>query len=275
MKHIGISIALGLALMGAMTMGSCKLTSGKNVDELMERLADTDGDIHIGNRNNKDRYEKGSAKVCVAPVKELSIDWMYDSVTIVAYDGKDVEFSETADKPLNDSTMMYYSFGHDGELNITFGKPGVKLNNKELPHKRLLVRVPRTLKLDEIEINGLGHTFRMDSVLCEHLELNNVANRIVLNECEVEEIEVNSVSSDVEATFSRMPDDIELNNVSGSTVLYVPEDAGMTVEMAGVNDDFYSELPGKGKGRKKVIGNGACNIECNSLSGNLAIKVKK
>ena len=72
-----------------------------------------------------------------------------------------------------------------------------------------------------------------------------------------------------------MPDDIELNNVSGRTVLYVPEDAGMTVEMAGVNDDFYSELPVGKKGGKKVIGNGACNIECNSLSGDLKIKNKK
>ena len=271
MKNIGISVALGLVLMGAMTMSGCKLSTGKTVDELMEEF----GQVHLGNKDNENNYVIGSGQTSVWPVEKLTIDWMYDSVTIVAHDQNGVEFSETADKPLNDSTMMYYSFGHDGELNITFGKPGIKLDKKDLPHKRLIVRVPRTYKLDEIVINGVGHTFRMDSVPCEHLELNNVANQIVLNECEVKEIEVNSVSSDVEATFSRMPEDIELNNVSGKTVLYVPKDAGMTVEMAGINDDFYSELPVGKKGGKKVIGNGACNIECNSLSGDLKIKNKK
>jgi hypothetical protein len=172
MKNIGISVALGLVLMGAMTMSGFKLSTGKTVDELMEEF----GQVHLGNKDNENNYVIGSGQTSVWPVEKLTIDWMYDSVTIVAHDHNGVEFSETADKPLNDSTMMYYSFGHDGELNITFGKPGIKLDKKDLPHKRLIVRVPRTYKLDEIVINGVGHTFRMDSVPCEHLELNNVAH---------------------------------------------------------------------------------------------------
>ena len=115
----------------------------------------------------------------------------------------------------------------------------------------------------------------MDSVRCSTLEMNSVSRQITLNECEIKDIEVNSVSTNVEATFSKMPEDIELNNVSGSTVLYVPEDAGFTLEYNGLVSNFFSELPVARRGKKKVIGNGACAIECNSVSGELAIKVKK
>ena len=98
-------------------------------------------------------YVIGSGQTSVWPVEKLTIDWMYDSVTIVAHDHNGVEFSETADKPLNDSTMMYYSFGHDGELNITFGKPGIKLDKKDLPHKRLIVRVPRSVRTNWMRLS--------------------------------------------------------------------------------------------------------------------------
>ena len=151
----------------------------------------------------------------------------------------------------------------------------VLVNYKQLPDKHLLVRVPRSLKLDNVEMNGLGQNFVMDGVRCETLEMNNVSNQITLNECEIDDIEVNCVSTDVEATFSKMPNSIEMNNVSGSTVLYVPEDAGITLQWNGLFADFHSELPVATRGKKKVIGNGACAIESNSVSGELDIKVKR
>ena len=115
----------------------------------------------------------------------------------------------------------------------------------------------------------------MDSVRCSTLEMNSVSRQITLNECEIDDIEVNSVSTNVQATFSKMPETVELNNVSGSTLLYVPEDAGITLEYNGLISSFHSDLPVANKGKKKVIGNGACVIECNSVSGGIDIQVKK
>ena len=124
------------------------------------------------------------------------------------------------------------------------------------------------------ELQRLHNSARYFMERCEDLEINSVWSQMYLNECEVENIEVNGVSTNLSATFSRMPEEIELNNVSGETTLWVPEDAGITLELNGIAHDFHSTLPVATKGKKRVIGNGACKIESNAVSGSLDIIAK-
>ena len=275
MTHKRTIYAVGVALIGMMAMSGCKLHNTNDYENLMEHYMNKYGDVTLGNSKDAKYYVMGGASLAASDVSELNIDWVSGTVTIEAYDGTEVAISETSEDALTDSTTMHYYLESDGTLNIRFGIPGMKSQGENLPNKNLLMRVPRTLRLDEVEMNGLGQSVQMDSVRCSTLEMNSVSRQITLNECEIKDIEVNSVSTNVEATFSKMPEDIELNNVSGSTVLYVPEDAGFTLEYNGLVSNFFSELPVARRGKKKVIGNGACAIECNSVSGELAIKVKK
>ena len=275
MTHKGTIYVVGVALIGMMAMGGCKLHNTNDYENLMEHYMNKYGDVTLGNSKDAKYYVMGGSTFAASDVSELNIDWVSGTVTIEAYDGTEVAISETTEDALTDSTTMHYFLESDGTLNIRFGIPGMKAQGENLPDKNLLVRVPRTLRLDEVEMNGVGQSVQMDSVRCSTLEMNSVSRQITLNECEIKDIEVNSVSTNVEATFSKMPEDIELNNVSGNTLLYVPEDAGITLEYNGLVSDFYSELPVARKGKNKVIGNGACEIECNSVSGELAIKVKK
>ena len=275
MTHRRTVYAVGVALIGMMSVSGCKLHNTNDYENLMEHYMNKYGDVTLGNSKDAKYYMMGGSTFAASDVSELNIDWVSGTVTIEAYDGTEVAISETSEDALTDSTTMHYYLESDGTLNIRFGIPGMKSQGENLPDKNLLVRVPRTLRLDEVEMNGLGRSIQMDSVRCSTLEMNSVSRQITLNECEIKDIEVNSVSSNVEATFSKMPEDIELNNVSGSTVLYVPEDAGFTLEYNGLVSNFFSELPVARRGKKKVIGNGACEIECNSVSGELAIKVKK
>ena len=275
MTHRRTIYAVGVALIGMMAVSGCKLHNTNDYESLMEHYMNKYGDVTLGDGKDAKYYVMGGATLAASDVSELNIDWVSGTVTIEAYDGTEVAISETSEDALTDSTTMHYYLESDGTLNIRFGIPGMKSQGENLPDKNLLVRVPRTLRLDEVEMNGLGRSIQMDSVRCSTLEMNSVSRQITLNECEIKDIEVNSVSSNVEATFSKMPEGIELNNVSGSTVLYVPEDAGFTLEYNGLVSNFFSELPVVRRGKKKVIGNGACAIECNSVSGELAIKVKK
>ena len=273
MKSNRYLYAVAFALLA--TMSGCKLHNSNDYENLMECYTNKYGEVTLGNSKDAKLYAMGGASFANADVTELNIDWVSGSVTIEAFDGTEVVISETSEDALTDSTTMHYYLEPDGTLNIKFGIPGMRSQGENLPDKHLLVRVPRSLRLDEVEVNGAGQDIRMDSVRCGALEMNSVSWQLALNECEIEDIEVNSVSSNVEATFSKMPTDIELNNVSGSTVLYVPEDAGITLEWNGVMADFHSELPVASRGKKKIIGNGACAIESNSISAELAIKVKK
>lgn len=275
MTRIRTIFAIMVAVMGMMAVSGCKLTNDNDYGNLVERYMNGKGDVTLGKSKDAEHYVMGGATFAASEVDDLSIDWLSDSVTIEVYDGEELVISETSDKTLNDTTTMYHYLNAKGTLNINYGKPGVRMKGEGLPEKHLLVRVPRTMRLEDVEVNGLGHNLVMNGVRCESLEVNAVSNQITLNECEVDDIEINSVTANMEATFSKMPEEMELNNVSGETVLWVPEDAGITLEMEGMVSNFRSELPVVKKWNKKVIGNGACKIECNCVNGELDIKVKK
>ena len=198
-------------------MSGCKLHNTNDYEKLVESYTNKYGDVTLGESKDANHYTMGGASFA-ARVSELNIDWVSGTVTIEAYDGSEVVISETSEDALTDSTTMHYFLESDGTLNIKFGIPGMKSQGENLPDKNLLVRVPRTLRLDEVEMNGLGQSIQMDSMHCSTLEMNSVSRQITLNECEIDDIEVNSVSTNVQATFSKMPEDIELNNVSGCIV---------------------------------------------------------
>lgn len=274
MKRTKSIFAIGIALMGIMALGSCKLSNDRNIKNIDKKFYNRDGLVTLGSQGNADKYTMGGASLDASKVKELEIDWLGDSVTIHTYDGNELVFSETSEESLVDSRTMHYRLDDDGTLEIVFGKPGVKMEGKEVPDKRLTVMVPRTLQLERVELNGIGYNVLMDSVRCEDLEANHVSSSITLNECEIENVEVNGVSTIVEATFSKMPEEMELNNVSGSTMLYVPENAGISIESSGLISDFESDLPCSRKGSKHIIGDGSCKIENNAVTGKLKIRAK-
>lgn len=266
-----------VALAGVLSLGGCKLTDHRQHDfqELLNSYVDDHGEFSVGNANDHNNYMTGPVSLSPDKVRELTIDWFNDSITVRAYDGTEVCVSETSDTILNDSLTLHYALTSDGELKVEFCKPGVKVKAKEAPAKRLLVLLPRTLRLEEVEVNGVSQSLTMDSISCEKLELNSVANFVVLNECRVGHLESNSVNTYfMEATFSQLPEDIELNTVGSSATFYVPADAGITIDMNGVVSDLSCDLPLSRKGKKHVLGNGACKVEVNSVSGTLYIKQK-
>lgn len=274
MKYTKIIMAMAVAVTGTLAMSGCKLSNHKSYDELVEEMVDRSGSVEIGGKRFADRCTKGGASFDGQRIKKLEIDWYRDSVSIVAYDGNEVVISEVSDGQLSDTTTMHHYLDADGTLTIMFGKPGVKMKNQDLPNKHLLVKVPRVSRLSGIEMNGMGYGLRMDSIVCDEMEMNSVSDKIVLNECTMESLEVNEVSTSLEATFSRMPDDIELNAATMDAVLYVPKNAGIRLEMNGMNHSFDSELPVLTKGGVNIIGDGDCDIECNAMGGSLRIAVK-
>jgi hypothetical protein len=269
-------MAMAVVVLSMAAMSGCKLTNHRTPEEIdsLYSMKTSFGEDGMYRGERADRYLKGGATFEAAQVRYLSIDWVGDSILLRAYDGNQVVISEVADTLLTDTTTMHYYLDDDGELTITSQKPGLRVSGDSLPHKYLLVLVPRTLRLAEVEIDGTAKLV-MDSIRCNDLEMNLLSGSIALNECELGTWELNSGASPfVDATFSRMPNEIEINSMGCVVTLYVPEDAGMTVDMEGMNRKLSSELPIGKKGKKHVIGDGACQIECNAVSGSLSIKKK-
>lgn len=274
MKNITLLATMALV---AMLLTGCKLSRHTDPEDVFAKYTNKMGEQSIGDYDEDGTYTMGGASLDPSLVKGLNIDWLNDTVSVVSYDGSTVEISEISADPLNDTTTMYYRLTPDGLLSVKFSKSGAALRSGSVPSKHLFVRVPRGHRLDEIEINGLGQYIGIDSVVCGDIELNSVSNYLILNECEVEDnVTINTVNSlEFVASFSKLPREMEINSVGSSATLYVPEDAGIELEVNGLSSDFHSELPVVRKGQKRVIGNGKCKIECNSVCRQLDVKVKK
>ena len=250
-------------LLGTVLLASCTFTVNP------EALKNAE---YNSNYANASRYTCGGG-TAPATIEDLEINWVSGNVVIEAYDGTEVEFSETCDKALNDTTSLYYLLDDNGTtLTIQYGRAKSKVKMADLS-KDLLIRVPRQMRLEDIEVNGAGYDAVLKGIRCESLECNSVSTDITLEKCTVESVEVNGVDDKLTATFEQMPDDIELNGVNSEAVLYVPETAGMTIETAGMATDMRSELPVAKNGHKRIVGDGSCDIELNGVNCNLDVKV--
>lgn len=229
-----------------------------------------DADKH-SDYEHQGEYTMGGAKLD-KPVDDLNITWLGDSVIVEAYDGDFVEFYEECDWTTDENTTMYYWHKPDGTLNIQYAKSGVKF--KDGFQKTLHVKVPRSVALDDVEINETGAVIILNDVRCDDLEVNTVGGSLVLEGGRCAGLEVNCVSTTIDACWNKLPNNVEINTVSSVSTFYVPEDAGLSCELNGVAAELNSELPiSRKEKRYTVFGDGACEVEMNAVSGKLNIKI--
>lgn len=201
-----------------------------------------------------DRYSVGDATIGQA-ISDISVDWFSGSVNICYSDNPEVRIYEEADTTLNDTLRMRHYVDEDGTLNIQFCQNGISLNSKKLKklQKRLTIEVPRSISLDEIEIDAVNVDVDIDSVVSR-------------------ELTVDGVNSNVTAFYPTLPDEIHIDGVNSTLTIHVPPTAGMTVDMDGVNTDFQSDLPVGKTGKKHTLGDGKCELDIDAVNCSLHIK---
>lgn len=251
-------------------LGGCKLGNHRSLDGTLGDHADSVGVWALGDANDANTYLKGPATLDAGKVKTLTIDWIKGPVNVVESTSSEVSVREFASDTLSDFITLHYTLTSEGELKICFGKPGAKIEAKDMPEKTLWMGLPRTLCLDEVVVNGVSQELSMRDVCCKCLETNGVTDCVSLNRCSIGRLESNSVSGKLTAAFLQLPEEIELNNVNGSATLLVLPDAGMTVELEGCQ--LHSNLPFRRKGKAHIRGNGACQVEVNSVAGEFFVK---
>ena len=276
MNSKNLIIVMALAAIGLLAVNGCKLSVGDyqektNATEM--RYMNENGDFRMPDNGDDARLAMDGITIGSDKVKALSIDWIHDTVTIEAYDGTDVVVSEVSDKELNEFNSMYYSLSPEGELKILFCKPNTVMEKGTVMAKHLFVRVPRTMKLDRLVVDGMSHTLQMNGVSSQDLDLKGLLSSVEMDECELGKMEVGvTCSPTVEARFKQLPDKIELNSSGCIAVLYVPEDAGMTIDVDGYCMTFNSDLPIVRNGKKRVIGDGHCKIVAKRMCAALKIR---
>ena len=207
-----------------------------------------------------ERYSVGDATLS-RPISSISVDWLFGNVDIVYSDDSAVRIHEEIQEgflPLTDSLRMRYYVDEDGELEIQYcGHGKYRYGDLKNIRKHLVVEVPRSTVLDDIDIDGV--------------EAGVIIENVLSREVNVDGVKVN-VNADYPDT---LPDEIDLDGVSCLMALHVQPTAGLTIEMSGVKPWLTCDLPSRKEDKTTIVGDGKCKVDADGVDVKLSIRELK
>ena len=192
-------------------------------------------------------------------LKELEVDWISGSVTIVLTDGDTLEIRETAKSAISEKDALRYGV-KEGKLRIQACKKG---HTGKLPKKELVLTLPRSLAdtLKELEIDTVSASVSAGEFQLEELDINTVSGQVQIENVAATKGEIDSVSGDVTlrgCTFDSLRMDsvsallsmtgtvgkVKTSSVSGSVQLRLNESKEVRVNtMSGHVALTFYEMP--------------------------------
>lgn len=211
--------------------------------------------------DHPERYSAGDATL-QQPISGISVDWVCGDVDIRYTDDTAVRIREEIQEgflPLTDSLRMRYYVDEEGELEIQYcGHGKYRYGDLKNIRKHLVVEVPRSTVLDDIDIDGVEAGVIIENVLSREVNVDGV------------KINVNAVYPDV------LPNEIDIDGVQCLLALHVvPETAGLTIGMSGIKPWLTCDLPSRMEGEKTIVGDGRCKVEADGVGVKLSIRELK
>ena len=208
-----------------------------------------------------ERYSVGDATLS-QPISGISVDWVCGNVDIRYTDDTAVRIYEEIQKgflPLTDSLRMRYYVDEEGELEIQYcGHGKYRYGDLKNIRKHLVVRVPRSTVLDDIDIDGV--------------ETGVIIKNVVSRELTVDGVKIN-VNADY---HDALPNEIDIDGLQCLLALHVvPETAGLTIGMSGIKPFLSCDLPSRKEGEKTIVGDGRCKVEADGVGIKLSIRELK
>lgn len=162
--------------------------------------------------------------VCIDPaqVRELSINWVAGEVTLRAGDVEQIEFYESAGRPLTDAQTLRF-WMREGKLSITFCESTqnawkwLDIDKLNMPAKALSITVPQSMvsSLKELEINSVSADVEVLGVGGDEVKLETVSGDADIQNAACTELKVSTVSG--KATCSNVTaSDFDGEAVSGN-----------------------------------------------------------
>ncbi len=222
-------------------------------------------------RSGSGDYTYGPATLNASQIDEVEVEWVSGDITITESENDTISFDETSNKALEHDEQLGYRI--DGrkliivqtDQNYWFGSA---------PSKDLQLSLPSMLYKLNLETVSADVTMTGDFTIHE-VDMESVSARLDIDELSCNEISLESVSGRMDLTVGKTaPKQIDVSAVSANVTIYWPEDEGFTAEMEAVSGNTSSDFSTISKNGRIVYGNGACEIECESVSGDLDILKK-
>jgi len=260
----------------------------------------------VGEYSSDNSYD-----VAIDSIDALIIDWVDGSVRVAPYDGDVITFRESALGGIPEKYALRYAV-NGGTLIIQYCSINISWdNNWWNGGKTLEVLVPKTLagNFSEIGIdvtsadigisdihgeklrfNAVSGTIDANNIEADTLTFDTTSGEIEASACTVDSVKAgtvsgtvrldgrfssvsaNTVSGSVSITSSVCPSKVDVDTVSGSSTLIIPENNGFTARHESVSGGFSCDFPVTASNNKAVYGDGSADFTLDSVSGEIRIE---
>lgn len=227
-------------------------------------------------------------------IRNIDIEWVSGSVTVVPGRTDVITFAETEGLPEKDQMLWSIS---GNTLKIQFCKTNKIVSfgiNISTPDKDLVITVPQEWAMDALDIESVSADLQISQLTAGSMEIENVSGECNIDHCispdlhvetvsgnvhvtgECSNIEISSVSASCTVFPGNVPNLIKLDSVSGDLELYFFEECpGFTASLDSLSGHVTSEFPTTMSGNNHTYGDGSCRVMCESVSGNLFIRIPR
>ena len=201
--------------------------------------------------------------------EDITINWISGNLNLLKSDTDEIRVVQRARSGFPKKRMFYFDShgtsleiedGRNRWLNFGFWSTASDLD-VYLPEKEF-----RSLSIEQVSCDLKG-----DGIHVKELEVDSVSGRIDLTGS-FEKISANSVSGSIDIVSDTMLKEFELDAVSGSTTLTLPENDGFTFTFEKVSGSFSSDVSCSQNGEKYVYKDGRAEFSADVVSGSVRLK---
>lgn len=231
----------------------------------------------------------GGTNVNPDNIQKLSIDWAVGDVIIRRGNTQVINVYEDAPsgaKPMvceiKDGTKLKIQF-HEGKFNVNIGFG-------DLTTKDLTVTVPMDFDLRELDVDMASGNVEIQGMTIDKVDLDCADVTCILDQCTVNTLDVDAASGDISfsgslgeldmdsasadfiGVFQNTPRKIDMDGMSGTLDITLPQNTGFTAKVEGLSNNFSSDFPTKSVNGAHTHGNGSCRINVDGMSGDVTIR---
>ena len=230
-----------------------------------------------------------SIQLTPGDVSALDIDWSSGTITIQAGDVDAIWIRE--DGAEDEDHALCWKI-RNGKLNIqSFRKRrfwGIQLGSDS--SKDLTITFPRDWVCHELELDtASADVFARDLTVYE-VDVDSASTDMLFENCAVQELDIDTASGSVDysgtlqeldmdaasgdfsGSLSNTPKELQMDSASGSLELVLPSDAGFTINMDSLSNDFVTDFKTTRRDGRCICGDGRCEIDISGMSSGVTIR---
>lgn len=234
--------------------------------------------------------EGSEGSVPASQIRKLNIEWVDGSINIQTADTDTISFRESG--YANDDKLMVWKQTGD-TLSIRYSKPSFQIGFMSIPSKDLDIIVPQSWLCDELDIDTVSGHVTVNGMEANDIDFDCTSARCDFIDCTAQDVSLTTVSGDLyySGSLDALTSDgvsakctvellspakeIELDCVSGDLTLALTADTGFTASIDSLSGNISTEFDTTVRGDRYIYGDGSCNIEADTVSGDIIIKKRK